>query len=57
LHVFDRSLPSLYAVLARRPSILACEHGGAAMSDILYIGLAVAFFVVSWGFVKLCDRV
>jgi hypothetical protein len=25
--------------------------------DLLYIGLAVAFFGLSWAFVSLCDRV
>jgi len=26
------------------------------MLDLLYIGLALGFLVVSWGLVKLCDR-
>jgi hypothetical protein len=26
------------------------------MLDILYIGLALGFLGVSWGFVELCDR-
>jgi hypothetical protein len=28
-----------------------------AMSDVLYLGLAVGFFALSWAFVKLCERV
>jgi len=24
--------------------------------DILYVGIAVLFFVLSWGLVKLCER-
>jgi hypothetical protein len=27
------------------------------MSDVIYIGLALVFFAVSWVFVRLCDRV
>ena len=27
------------------------------MGDVLYIGLAVVFFGVTWAFVKLCERV
>jgi hypothetical protein len=27
------------------------------VGDALYIGLAVLFFVLSWGFVALCERV
>jgi hypothetical protein len=27
------------------------------MSDVIYIGLALVFFAVSWAFVRLCDRV
>jgi len=27
------------------------------MNDLLFIGLAVGFFVLTWGFVKLCERV
>jgi hypothetical protein len=25
------------------------------MEDLLYVGLTVLFFVLSWGFLKLCD--
>jgi hypothetical protein len=25
--------------------------------DVLYIGLAVGFFALSWAFIKLCERV
>jgi hypothetical protein len=27
------------------------------MGDLLYIGLTVVFFGLTWGFVKLCERV
>jgi len=27
------------------------------VSDVIYIGLAVVFFAVSWAFVMLCERV
>jgi hypothetical protein len=29
----------------------------APMSDVIYLGLAVGFFVLSWAFVTLCERV
>jgi hypothetical protein len=32
-------------------------RGRCRMSDLLYIGLALVFFVLSWAFVELCDRV
>jgi hypothetical protein len=25
------------------------------MDDIIYIGIAVIFFVVTWGFLKMCE--
>jgi hypothetical protein len=31
--------------------------GGVAMGDVIFIGLAVGFFVLSWLFLRLCDRV
>jgi hypothetical protein len=30
---------------------------GGRMSDVIYIGLALIFFGLSWAFVKLCERV
>jgi hypothetical protein len=30
--------------------------GGTNMLDVLYIGLALGFFALSWGLVALCDR-
>jgi hypothetical protein len=27
------------------------------LGDLLYIGLAVGFFALTWGFVVLCERV
>jgi len=27
------------------------------MMDVLYVGLALVFFGLSWAFVKLCERV
>jgi hypothetical protein len=29
----------------------------SAMMDVLYMGLALVFFGLSWAFVKLCERV
>jgi len=29
----------------------------ALLSDLLYVGLAVLFFALTWAFVKLCERV
>jgi hypothetical protein len=26
------------------------------MTDILYIGLTIAFFALSWGLVRLCEK-
>jgi len=28
-----------------------------SMMDVLYVGLALVFFGLSWAFVKLCERV
>ena len=27
-----------------------------AMDDVVYLGLTLGFFAVSWAFIKLCDR-
>jgi len=27
------------------------------ITDVVYVGLAVAFFALTWAFVKLCERV
>jgi hypothetical protein len=29
---------------------------GCLMGDVLYLGLAVGFFALSWGLLRLCDR-
>ena len=26
------------------------------MGDVVYLGIALGFFVLSWGFIVLCDR-
>jgi hypothetical protein len=31
------------------------EKGGA-MNDVIYLGLALGFFALSWAFIRLCDR-
>ena len=31
-------------------------EGGVTMLDVLYIGLAIGFLVLSWRLVELCDR-
>jgi hypothetical protein len=33
------------------------ERGRCRMSDLIYIGLALVFFGLSWAFVSLCERV
>jgi hypothetical protein len=33
------------------------RDGGTAMGDVLYLGLSVLFFGLTWAFVKLCERV
>lgn len=32
-------------------------RGRHVMSDLLYLALGLAFFGLSWAFVKLCDKV
>jgi hypothetical protein len=32
-------------------------RGRYVMSDLLYLALGLAFFGLSWGFVKLCEKV
>jgi hypothetical protein len=29
----------------------------APTMDVLFLAIAIAFFVVTWGFVRLCERV
>jgi len=42
----------------RRPDYSQCvEAAMDLVGDLLYIGLAVAFFGLTWAFVKLCERV
>jgi hypothetical protein len=36
---------------------LACGSGRASIMDALFLAIAVGFFVVTWGFVRLCERV
>jgi hypothetical protein len=31
-------------------------RGEDAMGDVIYVGLGVAFFALSWAFVRLCER-
>jgi hypothetical protein len=31
--------------------------GGTVMGDVLYLGLSVLFFALTWALVKLCERV
>jgi hypothetical protein len=30
--------------------------GGVAMADLIYVGITVVFFWLSWQLVKLCER-
>jgi hypothetical protein len=35
----------------------SCRHERwAAMNDVLYLGLTLGFFALSWVFIALCDR-
>jgi hypothetical protein len=36
---------------------IPAERWRSAMSDALYIGLAVVFFGLTWALVRLCERV
>jgi hypothetical protein len=38
-----------------RPAATAPRRN--VMADALYLGLAVGFFLLTWAFVKLCERV
>lgn len=38
-------------------SCLALTFGGLEMMDVFYAVATCLFFVLCWGFVKLCDRV
>jgi hypothetical protein len=31
--------------------------GGIEMGDVVFIGLSVGFFALSWLFIRLCERV
>jgi hypothetical protein len=36
-----------------------CRRGGkdtSRMMDIVFVGITLLFFALSWGFVKLCER-
>jgi hypothetical protein len=41
--------------LVRRSRRLSAS-GGDSMGDVIYIGLTLAFFGLSWAFVVLCER-
>jgi len=32
------------------------SYGGIPMTDLLYVGLTIAFLLLSWGFIAFCDR-
>jgi hypothetical protein len=31
-------------------------HGGRIMSDALFVGMTVGFFVLTWALIRLCER-
>jgi hypothetical protein len=31
-------------------------NGGIPMTDLLFVGLTIAFLLLSWGFILFCDR-
>jgi hypothetical protein len=35
----------------------APRHWSHTMGDVLYLGYVVGFFLLTWAFVKLCERV
>jgi hypothetical protein len=37
--------------------ILASEAGGSQMADVVFVALTLAFFGLSWLYVRACDRV
>jgi hypothetical protein len=53
------------AAATRRPTARSCgsipgtieRARRSVMDDVLYLGLAVGFFLLSWAFVTLCERV
>jgi hypothetical protein len=53
----DTACRSIGTRLALRPQRCPEQSGRLGMSDVIYIGLALVFFAVSWAFVRLCDRV
>ncbi len=43
----------LHGVVRTEPA----EKGGTRMEDLLYLGITLLFFGLSWGFVLLCEGV
>lgn len=33
-----------------------CSYGGIPMTDLIFVGLTIAFLMLSWGFILFCDR-
>ena len=54
----DRAAASLDGLLTADSVTRASGgHGMAAVMDLVYVGLALGFFGLTWLFVKLCERV
>jgi hypothetical protein len=40
----------------RRSASSSSRVGEVDMADLVFVGLGVGFFLLSWGFVRLCER-
>ena len=54
----DRNTKAVDTWWRRRPGTrgTGVEEAPRAMNDVLYAGLVIGFFALSWAFIKLCDR-
>jgi hypothetical protein len=44
-------------MLALRPAAGSPRPWRCVMGDMLYLGITVGFFLLTWAFVRLCERV
>jgi hypothetical protein len=40
----------------KRRSVSRRHDGGLVMDDVLFVGLTVGFFVLTWALIRLCER-
>jgi hypothetical protein len=55
LRVLDADASPLDAVL--RESAARSDRGHQAMKDLVYVAITVVFFLLSWLYVRACERV